>query len=112
MKAKTFRSAVRDGSKDATLLAGIALVIAVLQRVRRGQSVALPALHTVWLSLAILVVTWMAIVIACRLGASTMSDSLGGERSGLKSRVPGTLAVGAIVGMVTFVGLLFAGLVE
>ncbi len=109
MKPRTLSLALRDGSRDTVLIAGFFLVIDVLLRIRRGQDIVAPGARTITLSLVVLLVTWTAMVIACRLGASTLTDY---RHVTGKNSVPGTFAVFIITSMVTFIALLFMGLVE
>ena len=88
------------------------VVVVLLLRLRRGHAITIPTGQTLTLTIAVLLVAWSATVIACRFGASTADDYLGGPPSGLRSRVPGTLAVAGITGFVAFIALLFAGFLE
>lgn len=87
-------------------------VVVLFQRLLRGRAITVPTGLTLTLTIAVLLVVWSAIVIACKFGASTTDDYLGGPPSALRSRVPGTLVVGGITGLVAFIVFLFAGLLE
>ena len=101
--------ALRSGSRDTALLAGFFLLTLVLNEIRRGHDIALPTAHTMVLALVVLCVTWVAIVIACRLGASTLTSFV--HQRG-KNRIPDTFAVFVITSFVTAIVLLLMGLVE
>ena len=107
MKPKKLSLALWEGSRDTVLIAGFVLGIALLQQIRRGQEIVVPDAHAITLSLIVLLVTWTAMVIACRLGASSLTDY-----PRLEGRaIPLTVPVFVITSMVTFFVLLLMGLV-
>ena len=111
-KNRTLLSALWSASRDTALTTAVFAVVVVLQRLRRGQAITIPTGQTLRWTVAVLLVAWTATVIACKFGASTADDYLGGPPSGLRSRVPGTLVIVAITGLVAFIVLFFAGFVE
>ena len=111
-KNRTLLSALWAGSLDTAEFAAVFVVVVLLQRLRRGHAITIPTGRTLTLTVAVLFVVWSATVVACRFGASTTGDYLGGPPSGLRSRVPGTLVVAGITGLVAFIVLLFAGFLE
>ena len=111
-KNRTLLSALWAGSRDTALFAAVFAVVVLLQKLRRGHAITIPTGQTLTLTVAVLLVAWTATVIACKFGASTTGDYLGGPPSGLRSRVPGTLVVVAITGLVASVVLLFGGFWE
>ena len=109
MKPKSLSVALREGSRDTALMAGFVLVLYVLNQIRHGDEIVVPTGRMMTLCLVVLVLTWIAMVIACRLGASTLTSFL--HQSG-KGRVPDTLAVFIITSFVASIALLFMGLVK
>ena len=108
MKPTSLPLALRDGSRDTALMAGFFLVTILLNDIRRGVDIVLPTARTITLGLVVLFVTWIALVIACRLGASTLTSFV--HRSGT-GRIPDTVAVFVITSFVTSIALLLMGLV-
>jgi hypothetical protein len=49
--------------------------------------------------------------LACAFGVTTITDNLGGPERGYGVRVPGTMIVTAVVGLISFVIFLLMGLV-
>lgn len=98
--------------RDTVLIAGMTLLIAVFQRARRGRPVEIPSGRTLTLMLVGFAIVWAVTFVACSMGATTSSDDLGGPSSGPKARMPGTLVVATITGMLTFIAMLFAGLLD
>jgi len=108
MKPKKLSLALWEGSRDTALIAGFLLGIVLLQQIRHGQGIVVPDAHAITLSLVVLLVTWTAMVIACRLGASSLTDypRLDGRA------IPLTVPVFVVTSMVTFIVLLLMGLVS
>ena len=107
MKPKRLSLALWEGSRDTVLIGGFLLGIELLQQIRHGQDIVVPGAHAITLSLVVLLVTWTAMVIACRLGASSLTDY-----PRLEGRaIPLTVPVFIITSMVTFIVLLLMGLV-
>ena len=107
MTPKKLSLALWEGSRDTALIAGFVLGILLLQQIRHGQEIVVPTAHAITLSLVVLLVTWTAMVIACRLGASSLTDY-----PRLEGRaIPLTVAVFIITSMVTFIVLLLMGVV-
>ena len=59
--------------------------------------------------LAVFVVTWVATFVARVLGATSSSDHLGGPKSGLYQKVPGTTVVAVLTGFISLIALLLSG---
>ena len=57
----------------------------------------------------IFMITWATTYVACRLGATTITNGWGEERWG---RIPGTLVVATLTCLLSFIVLLFMGQVH
>jgi hypothetical protein len=99
--------ALWQGSRDTAVWTTLLFLIACIYRLRDGLPVLIPAGDTLVEILVVLGVAWFATVIACAMGATTLTDAFEGPERGLTSRVPDTLAVAAISGFLAFIALLF-----
>ncbi len=58
----------------------------------------------------VFVIVFVANSLAIASGGTTLSDNLGGPESGYGVKLPSTIAIAGIVGLISFVVLLLAGL--
>ena len=108
-KAKTRLSLVWASFRDTAVMAGISIAVFSIQEVRHGRSLEAPNGRIVLLAIAVFALVWLATLIACVLGGTTIFDDYRGGSSGWQVRLPTSLVVGFLTAFIAFIVLLLAG---